>query len=236
MKKFLLFFPFLLLFLNACKKVNGDGPVVTENRSTGDFTGIHFELPGTLYYESGAEPGIEITAQRNIINVIETYVSNDELKIRLKDHTVIHSHESIEVRVKSPQIGSLHLSGSGAMKLLQPVSASRLWVESSGSGDVEIGHLTATELETRISGSGRISVVNGSADKVKFKISGSGKVEASGLEARQGFTETSGSGDIRLWVTEYLESRISGSGNVWYKGNPQVKVDVSGSGKVSPMN
>lgn len=220
----------------ACKKVNGDGPVVTETRSIGSFVQVHFDLKGTLYYEHDEQPSIEIRAQRNILAVIDTYVSNQELKVKLRDNTVIHSHEPVEVFVKGPTIEGFHLSGSGSIRALQPVNSTRLWLESEGSGDIQVGTLTANELATRITGSGRIEVVNGTVSKASHKISGSGKIEATGLRAGEVYTETTGSGDMRVWAEDYLESKISGSGDVYYKGTPQVKINISGSGKISPIN
>ena len=46
----------------------------------------------------------------------------------------------------------------------------------------------------------------------------------------------SGSGNCRCWVENDLEVRVSGSGSVYYKGDPE-KVDarISGSGKVRKL-
>jgi hypothetical protein len=44
-----------------------------------------------------------------------------------------------------------------------------------------------------------------------------------------------GSGDITVKVVGTLDARISGSGDVRYKGTPaEIKKQVSGSGDISP--
>ncbi|GAO43431.1 head GIN domain-containing protein [Flavihumibacter petaseus] len=235
MKQSIIYLLAMLVSLNACKKVNGDGPVITEQRQPGSFTAVHYAIPGTLTFETGNEPRLEIRAQQNILDVIETFVSGDELRIRLREHTVIRSYEPIEVHVYGSTLNGLHLSGSGSAQVASPVNTQRLWLESSGSGSISVMSLSANELETRISGSGSIRIQNGQVQTEKIKISGSGQTDLRAVTAKSAYTETSGSGDIWLWADEYLESEISGSGNVWYKGTPQIKLKVSGSGRVTPM-
>jgi len=42
----------------------------------------------------------------------------------------------------------------------------------------------------------------------------------------------SGSGTARVDVAQKLKARVSGSGDVYYEGDPVVDGDVSGSGKI----
>jgi hypothetical protein len=66
-------------------------------------------------------------------------------------------------------------------------------------------------------------------------ISGSGLIDLAGLTANQANTITSGSGTIRLHVVSSLDCKISGSGDVMYKGSPKIKTSISGSGRVIPI-
>lgn len=227
---------FIILLNSACTKVNGDGPVVTETRSTGNFNGVHYALHGSLYVESSNQTSIEIKAQKNIINVIETYIQDGQLNIRLKPNTIIHSYESIEVYVKCPEPATVALSGSGNIWVNGIIKTRNLMVESSGSGDIHFEKIDADKMDARISGSGKIEVLTGSTGKQNIYISGSGKLESAGLNADSVFTRTSGSGDITIWANTYLESEISGSGVVRYKGNPIIRQKISGSGKLVPLN
>jgi hypothetical protein len=42
----------------------------------------------------------------------------------------------------------------------------------------------------------------------------------------------SSSGNARVYVTERLEANLSSSGDLFYRGNPMLKVDRSSSGEV----
>jgi len=198
--------------LHACTKVNGDGPVVSETRSTGSYSGIHYALQGNLHIDSGSGGGIEIRAQQNIINVVETYVNNNTLFIRLRSSTVIHSYEPIEVYIKTTDPTLIHLSGSGNIVATKTISPAELTIESSGSGNIQLEQVQTGKLQARISGSGKIEVLQGSAGTEKIQLSGSGQALLSGIRADTAYTQTSGSGQIGVWVNQYLESETAKEG------------------------
>jgi hypothetical protein len=105
----------------------------------------------------------------------------------------------------------------------------------SGSGRVVIAARIDNTADFGISGSGKIQA-SGSADLVKANISGSGKVLASDLQTNRCEVRISGSGDVEINVKSELEAHISGSGSVYYKGNPnKVNANSAGSGKVRKM-
>ena len=65
-------------------------------------------------------------------------------------------------------------------------------------------------------------------------MSGSGDIRAYDLQADFVDAQVSGSADIRVTANEMLKARVSGSGDISYKGNPK-KIDTksSGSGDIS---
>lgn len=221
-----------LCSLTSCEKVVGDGPVVTETRSVREFTELEFGVPGELEFIESQQQQIVIEAQRNIADVIETYVSGNELRIKVKDNKRIRTSDPVRIIVQAPNVHSFAVSGSGSMTInnMQPTDMMRL--KLSGSGKIVGQKLESESLEARISGSGSIEVLAGSVDHEDVNISGSGSVNLVDVMAKKASTQTSGSGNIRLNVSDELDVKISGSGDVFYKGNPVVNVHVSGSGRL----
>lgn len=120
--------------IQSCRKVVGHGPVVTENRFVANFSSIQFGVPGVLYYTPDSVFKVEIQAQENILHEIETYVVGNEIKIKVRDHVNLRTHEDIRVNVSAPSVTALSLSGSGNLKvshLYRPTNA-RLTVSGSG--------------------------------------------------------------------------------------------------------
>ena len=220
---------------SSCKKVVGKGPIVSETRNTREFTEIECSVPGTIRYVESNDFEILIEAQRNIIDLIETYVSGNELKIKVSNNTNIRSHEEITITVAAPSVNRIALRGSGNIDIPGVFDPEHARLSVSGSGNINVDELETERLDVTISGSGNAEILDGTANEVNITISGSGDVDLSGVEARQAVTETSGSGTIRLWVTDELDARISGSGSVLYRGNPTVDANISGSGKVRKL-
>jgi hypothetical protein len=222
----------ILLSLGSCRRIIGEGPVVSETRSTRDFSAIEFGVPADMTYIKSDITEIEIEAQRNIIDVIETYVSGNELNIKVRDGRNIHSHEQIRITVKAPSVHGFAVSGSGALQIIGGIDGDDAKLRVSGSGKILADEINASNVEAKISGSGSIDALGGNADHLDLTISGSGDINLLPLIAKTANTQTSGSGNMHVNVTDDLDVHISGSGDVFYRGNPEVNVKISGSGRL----
>lgn len=233
MKKcIILFFAAITVIFSSCEKVTGEGDIRTETRTLSGFSEIESRISGNVLYVQGNEHKIELTAQQNILNVIETPVINNKAIIKFRNDVRVRSHEQITVRITAPSISSVSASGSGNITVASPIVGNSLNFNLSGSGNMMLPVVTATHLEATLSGSGNISFSGGSTVTARYKISGSGGIDAQGVVARSVNATTSGSGNIKLNASEYLDANVSGSGSVFYIGNPIINASVSGSGRV----
>lgn len=225
-----------LFIFSSCKKIVGEGPVVTETRSIGNFTGISFETAGKVNFNTGPEWRVELSAQRNILDVLQTNLVNGVLHIDFKDNVRASNYEEIIANITAPSADYLRLSGSGDLNVRGDLAASSLTMMLSGSGNIYVQTaVIADKIKAKVSGSGSISILNGSAINEDVDISGSGNVELAGVTAQNAATRTSGSGDVKLSVSKKLDVHISGSGSVYYQGNPVITTHISGSGRVIPF-
>ena len=226
----------VLFIFPSCEKVVGEGPLVTQTRSVGNFTGVSSEMSGTVNFAIAPEYKVEITAQQNILDVLNTNVVNGVLHIDFKNNVRVKQHEDLLINITAPYADYFRLSGSGNMNVQGDVAANNLKVTISGSGNIAVANATiADKIDADVSGSGNISIANGSAVNEEVDISGSGKVEMPGVAAHNAVTHTSGSGDVKLALSTNLDAHISGSGSVYYHGNPIISTHISGSGKVIPF-
>lgn len=223
---------FGLIAFTSCEKIKGEGPVVTETRSTSEFERVNFGLAGTMIVEKGENFKVEISAQRNILEVIRASVSSRELKLDIERGKRIKRHEDITVRITMPEASGFTVSGSGNIRIPDSFTGTRMRLHIAGSGNIEAEELDFNRIEGEIDGSGNIRVRYGSANDGRFTINGSGSVEMPGVEIREGDVTINGSGSVRLWTREKLKARINGSGTVYYKGQPTVDSHVAGSGRV----
>jgi lipopolysaccharide export system protein LptA len=158
----------------------------------------------------------------------------------------------VETRVKTNAL-TLSVSGSGSLKVEADAGTTKARVSGSGdlivrgnlasfegnvsgSGKIELQASVSGTAAFDISGSGKI-LASGKSNTVETEISGSGKVLAADLETRSCRVRISGSGSVEINVTDELDAKISGSGDVRYRGNPaRVNAHSSGSGSVKKLN
>lgn len=228
-----------IIVMNSCTKdrIWGEGPLETETRSVNNFTGISSSVSGKVNFKIDPVYKVEIIAQRNILDVIETYVDNNGvLRVRFQNNVNVRDHEDITVNISAPNIYHLGLSGSGDMETTGNLATTHLDIEVSGSGNIIVANAVVSgEIDARISGSGNITVQSGSAVNEDLRISGSGDLNMADVVAQRAEINISGSGDVKVNLSQTLNARISGSGSVLYRGTPAITMQVSGSGEVRPL-
>ncbi|MBT8322630.1 MAG: DUF2807 domain-containing protein [Eudoraea sp.] len=217
------------------KRIKGNGKVVTEERSVGDYEEIAVAGWFDVDLVKGREGEISLKGEENLLEYIITEVKNGKLTIKVKKGYNLQSSnwkEGILVTVPFERISAVSLSGSGDIVGKDVLEADDFSASMSGSGDIELA-VEANALKTVISGSGDI-VLSGNARDFDVAVSGSGDVNAFDLMADHVTANVSGSADIKVTANESLTARVSGSGDIRYKGNPE-KVDskASGSGDIN---
>ena len=94
-------------------------------------------------------------------------------------------------------------------------------ISVAGSGDLTIENAQAISASASVAGSGTVKI-SGNADKADYSVAGSGDLYATDFKAQRISASVAGSGDIKCHAVEYLKARVSGSGSIGYKGNPEV--------------
>ena len=214
------------------QKVKGNGNSIKKTRNVGSFDGVAVAGSFDVYLVAGDEGKLYITVEENLESYLITEVSNGTLKIKWKNGVNIRTSSKTEVTVHFKSINSLAMAGSGDIEGKDIIKGNSLEVAVAGSGDIKV-EMDVEELETAISGSGDIEL-SGSATAFEAAVSGSGDVDAYDLKVEKAELKISGSGSIGANVEKEIVARISGSGNIKYKGNPRIEdIKVSGSGNVS---
>jgi hypothetical protein len=225
----------LVLSVSSCRKdlVNGTGPLVTQNRPISNFHGVSYAVPGNLNFSTGPVFKVEVIAQQNILDIMETRIVNGILKIEFQNDKWVRSHENITVNITAPSADYIALSGTGDINASGNLVSTDLELTISGTGNITVQQATVSnKIFATISGTGDIKVNSGSADKLEVRTAGTGDADLLNVPALHAETHTSGSGDIRLNVSQTLDVEIAGNGSVYYRGNPIISTRIAGSGVV----
>ncbi len=225
----------ILSGLYSCEKVVGEGPVVTQLRQIEGFKALSVSIGGQINFQVAPQFKVELQAQQNVLDVLETRIIGEELTLKIRDGKRLSSSAQVIVNISGPFLKDLHLSGSGNVDVSGNLSTEELDLTVSGSGNIHLQQAALDRLKANISGSGGIFIAAGATRYEQLRISGSGSIDASALMGESGVVDISGSGNARVHLTKSLDASISGSGSVFYRGNPTLSTRISGSGTVRPL-
>jgi hypothetical protein len=214
--------------------VTGNGHPKKESRQTSAYTGVVSNGSIDVELSFGKPGNISIEADENLLPYIETVVENGDLFIKTKNKTRIRKKRKITIWVPVSTLANLKLSGSGNIKgdgAFSNNSATAVVV--SGSGNIDLGFDSFAGIQAIVSGSGNVKLKGKNTGQLEASVSGSGNVDASNVTASNVVAKIRGSGDVRVNASQSLDAKISGSGNVYYKGNAsKVSSKTSGRGKI----
>ncbi len=235
MKKSILIIAALLTIgtIQAQKKVKGNGNMKTVTRTTSDYDGI--KCAGSFDYMlvAGNEGTIKLEGEENLLEYILTEVKDGDLIIKTVDHTNLSpSHnKTIKVIIPFKDINSVSLAGSGDLWNEDKITTDNLHVSLAGSGDVVLA-IESSYTKASLAGSGDLTL-KGNTNNLDANVAGSGNFHGFELQANNTDVSVAGSGDADVVCKENLKARVSGSGDIKYKGNPKIEDSkVAGSGRI----
>jgi hypothetical protein len=209
--------------------IHGRGEVLIESRPVGHFTGVSNSTAAEVEILHGFTDQLFIRAEENLLPYVRTRVQNGVLVIYTDDVT-LRPRYPIVVEVDVVTLRRLESSGSGFMRG-QLIDATRLEINTSGTGDIDLPGLMADSMIILSSGSGDVTA-EGQVERLRLDMSAAGRVDTRDLEASEADATISGSGSGTIRVRDHLRATLSGSGSLLYFGSPEVDQNVTGTGRV----
>ncbi len=227
-----------IFFLSSCfhwDSVQGEGGSVTDSRSVGTFRSVDVGGDIEVYLMQGTAGPLRVEGQANILNVLETYVHDNELRIKYRTGVIVRAHAPVRIYITIPELQSVTVSGSATARSQSDWNVDDFKTCVSGSGKIEMTLRRADDVHAIISGSGN-TYLRGDCQSYEVDISGSGSMYGFEFTTRNADLRISGSGSCELTATSQMNVRISGSGTVRYRGNPVIDSHISGSGRIINAN
>jgi hypothetical protein len=179
--------------------IEGSGHVVSQARDVGDFDAIRLEGVADIHIRKGDRIEVEVKAEDNLIDLVETDVRHRELVVRQDDDVTMNTEEGIHVYVTMPRLVELDVRGVGGVDA-EDLDEDRLDIDVQGVGSV---------------------VLSGKVKRVDLNVEGVGNVDLSDLIAQEARVRHSGVGNVDVYAEKDLDVRASGVGEVRYHGNPE---------------
>ena len=189
----------------------GSGVAATQARVLPPLTGVDLAGANNVVVRVGAPQSVIVHADSNLLGRVTTQVRSGSLVIGNTPGT-LNARSPMFVAVSVPSLDALTVQGSG---------------------NISVTGISSPSLTVRLPGSGTIHAA-GTTARLNVAIGGSGTALLTRLIARDATASIDGSGSIALTATHSLDASISGSGAIFYTGNPaHVTRSVTGSGAIN---
>ena len=205
-----------------------------ENRSIPDIREVKTSGSIDVEIRNGDHYALTVQNDENLLPYVITEIGNGVLNIHYKDgYSVIHDHAKVFVTApaleKIVSSGSADITGNRVIK-----NSGQIEIGTSGSGDIN-AEVDAPSVRVSGSGSGNVTL-SGMTKDFDCKMSGSGDVKCANLKSENAVIRVSGSSDVHVFASVSLKVNVTGSGDVYYGGNPATpEIHITGSGTVQAV-
>lgn len=201
-------------------------------RNFDNFTKLDVSGVADITLKQGNSSSAKIKLKGNINpEELITKVKGNTLYISLKKKHRGYRNIDVDIELTFKQLEAVELSGAVSIRSETPVKTNKFYLGTSGAGSIHL-NLDAQRVACRLSGASSVKL-QGQTNRLKIDLSGAGSVKAYDLVANVVESESSGAGSIRVNAQKELYAKVSGVGNIRYKGNPAVtKLSKSGFGSI----
>lgn len=210
----------LIIVLVSCSEdfndnncISGQGSVINDTRDTQPFSIIDKSSTLDLMILRSDTERISVTAQENIQDLVTTTFIGNTLEIKLQEGC--YNNIDIEVIIETARLEELVMSGTGDVVMQGFTDLDEFSVDKSSTGDLEL---------------------DGSCSVLNLNIGGTGDVKAFDFVTGICNLDKSGTGTAEITVQTTLQGSVSGTGDVFYKGNPTIDLDISGTAELIDAN
>ncbi len=205
------------LFTSACvseASFVGSDVIASESRTITGFERITLNSVVDVNIVQGADFSVTARANDNLLNELETELRGSTLEIGLSPGNF--RNITAEVDVVLPTLAAISITSTG---------------------NAAVGNFSnLTGFTVDISSTGTVSINNCTADQLTANLSSTGELKAFGLTSTNAEVNLTSTGSAELTITNSLTGSITGTGDISFRGNPNIDVTVTGTGEVVNAN
>lgn len=235
MKKYIIAALILLIVVLASgcivQNIQGSGKIINQSRDVSGFNQISVDGISTLIITQGDKESLTVESDDNLMPYIKTNVSNNTLKIY---NNPILPTKPIKYYLTVKDINSINYLGSGNIQS-NNLKVNSLKIKVDGAGNANLTNLSADTLKIWIIGAGNI-ISSGNANNQDIHISGAGDYIGNNLTSKTATITMDGTGKAIVKVSNTLNAKINGVGQILYIGDPKLTQLITGPGTINKIS
>ncbi|MEA3326506.1 MAG: head GIN domain-containing protein, partial [Chloroflexota bacterium] len=206
-----------------------------------EFSSLDFKSAGEVIIVQGDSCELTIDGSSEILKDITAEIHDGILQILLRSGVEkwtglkqADKFRDIRYHVKVKTLQQITLDGTGNIHA-DKLEGEKLVLNHSSVGEMVISDLNYSELRVDLSGVGKVQL-DGDVHSQSVNLDGSGSYQAENLKSEIASISLGGVGSACVWVEGELKVDISGAGKVEFKGNPNIEEEITGLGSITPLN
>lgn len=213
-----------------CTVEIGSGRLSTESRELDSFNRIAIHS-GIRAEQTLGPQSFALTTDDNLLKVVETWVADRVLNVRVRPDVVISSTNGVRAVIASEELTGIEATG-GSQVMGAATEADQWRLEASGGSQVTVTGIVAARSNANASGGSRITA-GGVTTELTAEASGGSKLLFDGLAAQDVTLEGSGGSQLEVRASGSVRGDLSGGSQAFVSGSPVVReVNVSGGSQV----
>jgi len=215
--------------------IQGSGVAKEESRPIEGFhaleAGNAFQV--TVAVTKGANPGLKISGDDNLVPLVKSEVRDGTLVLRIKDNSNISTKLPLVAEIVIGELDRVEASGASKVTVSGGSNVDQFTALASGAARVSVEGLETPEAIVSASGSAQL-VLSGTALSLKVDASGASQVKTEDLRVEDAEVSISGASGAALRASKSVIGDVSGASQLDLYGRP-AKNTVTTSG-ASHMN
>lgn len=229
--KYLTLFILVIIFAGCTNSKTGSGNIISNTRDLGSFNAISASGSVNVTLQKGPQ-SVVVETDDNIMRYVETAVSDNTLKIRLKNINNLRN-ATVNVYVTAPVLKDIDASASAEIESKGSITSdSEIELKASSGSKIQMD-LDAPSVKADASSGGSV-IVSGRTRNLTAKSSSGSNVNALSLKAENATANASSGGSVRVSASISVKAEASSGATVKYTGGAtEVKKNESSGGSVS---
>jgi hypothetical protein len=198
----------------------GSGTPLAETRLVdAPFHGVAVHSAFLATIRAGAKPEIELTADDNIVPLIETVVQEGILVVRPATNHSIQTKNPLKLVLTVTALDHIEAHGASRINVESPLEGADLDLALHGASQLNIPSLTVKSLKLKLEGASRANLA-GSAASAACDLAGASHADAQKLRIGEAAVALSGASHLTATVTGTLSGSASGASHITLTQEP----------------